>query len=108
MSTAHHPALAITDDETDGEEEARPQTSRRAAGSSGKLCSANTAAMHTVIWPHEYVYTPEGQPSQFESMFSLAFVEGYMTIMDMQHDSTRKHMWVHLRDLMRDAQCFVW
>ena len=30
-----HPELAITDDETDGEEEARPR--RRATGSSGKL-----------------------------------------------------------------------
>ena len=74
---AHHPALAITDNETAGEEEARPHTSRRAAGSSSKLRSANTAAMHTVIWPHEYMYTPEGQPSEHESMSSLAFVEGY-------------------------------
>ena len=64
--------------------------------------------MYTVIWPHEYVYTPKGQPSEYESMSSLAFVERYMTIMDMQPDSTRKHMWVDLRDLMRDAQHFGW
>ena len=103
MSAAHHPALAITNNETDGEEEARPQTSKGAAGSSGNLHSANTSAKHTVIWPHEYVYTPEGQLSDYESMSSLAFVEGYIIIMDMQPDSTRKHMWVHPRDLMRDA-----
>ena len=60
VSAARHPALAITDDETDGEEKARPHTSKGATGSSGKLRSANTSAKHTVIWPHEYVYTPEG------------------------------------------------
>ena len=92
MSAAHHPALAITDDETDEEEEARPQTSRGDAGSSVKLHSANTAARHKVIWSHEYVYTPEGQPSEYESMGSLAFIEGYMTIMDIQPNSIRKHM----------------
>ena len=84
LSTAHHPALAITDDETEGEEEVRPQATSGATSSSGKLRSANTAAIHKVIWPHEYVYTREGQPSEYESMCSLAFVEGYMAIMDMQ------------------------
>ena len=108
VSAAPHTALAITNDETDGEEEPRSHTSKGATGSSGKLRSANTSAKHTVIWPHEYVYTPEGQPTDYESMSSLAFVEGYMTIMDMQPKCARKHMWVHLRDLMQDAQCFGW
>ena len=54
------------------------------------------------------MYTPEGQPSMYESMSSLAFVEGHMTIMDMQPIPIRKHMWVHLRDLMSDGQRFGW
>ena len=62
VNTAHVPALAMTDDETDGEEEARPLATRRWTGTSGKLRSAHTAAIHKVIWPHEYVYTHEGQP----------------------------------------------
>ena len=41
-------------------------------------------------------------------MCSLAFVKGYMTIMDMQPDPIRKHMWAHLRDLMHDGQYFGW
>ena len=66
------------------------------------------SAVYKVIWPHEYVYTPEGQPSEYESMSSMAFVTGYMTIMDLQSDPIRKHMWAHLRDLMHDGQCFGW
>ena len=92
VRTAHLQELAITDDEADGEEEARPQAPRGAARTSGKLRSANTAAVHRVTWPHEYVYTPEGQPSEYESMSSMAFVTGYMTIMDLQSDPIRNHI----------------
>ena len=83
VSTAHAPALAITDDEMDGEEEVRSHASRGTTRTSGKLRSANTSAVHTVIWPHEYVYTPEWQPSKYESMSSMAFVTGYITIMGL-------------------------
>ena len=41
-------------------------------------------------------------------MCSLVFVEGYMTIMDMQPDPIRKHIWAHLKDLMHNGQRFVW
>ena len=54
------------------------------------------------------MYTPEGKPSEYESMWSLAFVEGYMTIMDMHPYPIRKHMWAHPRDLMHDGQHFGW
>ena len=79
LNTVEHPA---------------PQATRGATSLSVTLQSANTVAICTVFWPHEYVYTPEGQPSEYESMCSLAFVEGYMTIMDMQSDPIRKHNYV--------------
>ena len=31
-----------------------------------------------------------------------------MTVMDMEPECTRKYMWVHLRDHMKDAQRFGW
>ena len=42
----------------------------------------------------------------YESMSSMAFVTGYMTIMDLQSDPIRKQMWVHLMDLMHDGERF--
>ena len=92
VNMAHVPALAMTDDEMDGEEEVMPQASRGATRTSGKIRSANTSTVHKVIWPHEYVYTLEGQPSAYESLSSMAFVTGYMTIMDLQSYPIRKHM----------------
>ena len=50
----------------------------------------------------------EGQPSEYESMSSMAFVIGYITIMDLQSDPIRNPMWAHLRDLMHDGECFGW
>ena len=46
LGTAHVPALAMTDDETDGEEEGRSLATRGATSTSGKLRSANTVAVH--------------------------------------------------------------
>ena len=65
--TAHTPALAITDDEMDGEEEGNMLTTRGGSNTSGKLRSANTSAIQRVIWPHEYVFTPDGQSAAYES-----------------------------------------
>ena len=106
VRAAHVPALAITDDDADSEEEERPQAPRGATRTSGKLKSANTSAVHKVTWPHEYVYTPEGQPSEYECLSSMAFITGCMTTMNLQSDPIRKHMWAHLRDLMHDGECF--
>ena len=72
--TAHTPALAISDNEMDGEEEGRMLATRGGSNTSGKLKSANTSAIHRVIWPHEYVFTPDGQPAAYESLSSMAFV----------------------------------
>ena len=107
IRTAHVPALAITNDGADGKEGAMPQTPTGAARTSGKLRSSpNTAAVHRVTYPHEYVYTPEGEPSEYESMSSMTFVTGFMTIMDLQSDPIRNHMWADLWDLMHDGERF--
>ena len=78
---------------------------RGGSNNSGKLRSANTAAVHRVIFPHEYVYTPDGQPAMYESMSSMAFVSGYMTIMDLQPEPLSKLMSAHLKEIM---ECFGW
>ena len=74
--------MAITDNEMDMEEEERIPAPRIGPTTSGKLRSAHTSAFHRVIWPHEYVFTPEGQPAAYESL-AMAFVTRYLTIMDL-------------------------
>ena len=43
-----------------------------------------TLQLYIMLYGPMNVYTLEGQTSMYESMCSLAFVEGYITIMDMQ------------------------
>ena len=78
------------------------------SNTSGKLRSVNTSAIHRVIWPHEYVFTPDGQPAAYESLSSMAFVTGFITIMDLQSEPLRKKMSTHLKKLMEDGETAGW
>ena len=60
------------------------------------------------IWPHEYVFTPEGQPTAYESLSTMAFVTGYLTITDLQSEPLRKKMSAHRKELMEDGETFRW
>ena len=63
VRSSHPSFLAITDDEMDGEEEEQLPVTRRSNITSGKLRSADTTAIKKVLWPHELVFTHEGQPA---------------------------------------------
>ena len=100
--------LANTEDDPDGEEEEEQlQVTRRSKITSGKLRSDTTAVKH-VLWPHELVFTPKSQPMVYESMPSMAFVNGYLTIMSLQKDTLREKMAIHLQEMMDDGETFRW
>ena len=84
----------------DVDEEERMPSPRKAPTTSGKLRSTDTSAIHRVIRPHEYVFTPEGQPAAYESLSNMAFVTRYLTIMDVQSEPLRKKMSAHLKEIM--------
>ena len=67
-------------EEEEEEEEERMPKPRKGPTTSGNLRSADTSAINRVIWPHEYVFTPEGQPAAYESLSPMTFVTGYITI----------------------------
>ena len=66
--SSHPPFLAITDEEMDGEEEDVLPAPRKGQTTSGKLISTETSAIHQVLWPHEHIFTPEGQHTTYESL----------------------------------------
>ena len=102
--------MAITDDETDGEEEEEEQLPaiRRSIITSDKLRSADTTDIKKLLWPNELVFTPEGQPAVYECLSARAFVNGYLTIMSFQKDSLTDKMDVHLHEMMDDWKTFRW
>ena len=100
--------LANTDDELDGEEEEQPQATRRSQIAFGKLRTADTTGVKQVLWPHELVFTPEGRHAVYESMSSMAFANGYLSIMSLQMDTHRDKMAIHLQEMMEDWETFGW
>ena len=59
---SHPPFLAITDNETDGEDEEQLPATRRVTTTSGKLRSTDTTVINKVIWPHELIFTLKVSP----------------------------------------------
>ena len=72
------------DEEETGEEEKQPPPRRRPRIISGKLRTDETTAVNQVIWPHELVFTPDGQPVTYQNMSFMPFVNGYLSIMARQ------------------------
>ena len=96
MSASYSSFRAIINDESDVKEEAQPQLRRRTKLTSGKLRTMDTTAVKEVLWPHELVFTPDGQPAIYESLSSMAFVNGYFSTMALQKDTIRNKMTILL------------
>ena len=79
----HSPLLAITDDEMDGEVGVVLSAPRKGQTTSAKLRSADTYAIHQVMWPHELIFTPEGEHAAYESLSIMAFVKGFLTTISL-------------------------
>ena len=73
---------------------------------SGKLKTADTQVVHTVEWPHEFVYIVEGKPAEYETLSVPLFVSGYIKIMDGQKPEIKTRMSAHLADLMADSELY--
>ena len=108
MRSSHPSFLATTDDELDREEEEQLNTTRRSNITSGKLRSADITSIKKVVWPHELVFTPKCQPTAYESLSAMAFVNGYLTIMPLQKDTLTDKMAAHLLEIPEDVETFVW
>ena len=108
MKASYSPFRAIIDDELDRKEVEQPQPRRMTKLTCGKLRTADTTAVKKVLWPHELVFTPDCQPATYESLSCMAFVNGYISIMDLQTVTIRNKMTIHLQEIMEDGEIFGW
>ena len=108
MRESYPSFLANTNDELDGDEEEQPQVTRRYYITSGKLRTADTTAVKQVLWPNELVFTQEDRPAVYDSLSSMAFINGYLTIMSLSMGTLRDKMASHLNDMMENGKTFRW
>ena len=57
-----------------------------------------------VRWPHEFVYTPMAQAVAYKDISAMAFVDGYITVMNRESLPIKKLMLAHLQELMEDGE----
>ena len=70
----------------------------------GKLRMADTVIVKTLLWPHKVLYTPISQPIVYKNIPSVAFVDGYITVMGQEPSRIRSIMLTHLQELMEDGE----
>ena len=58
--------------------------------------------------PHEVMYTPTAQPISYENISSMAFVDGYITVINREPLPIKKLMLAHLQELKEDGEHYGW
>ena len=64
--------------------------------------------LRKVDWPHEFVYLADGKAAEYEALSMPHFVSGNVKIMDSQKSDIRALMYIHLTELMADADFYGW
>ena len=72
----------------------------------GRLQMADTVPVHKVDWPHEYVYSVDDKPAEYETLSVPIFVSRYVNIMDIQTLEIKALMSSHLAELMADVELY--
>ena len=60
-------------------------------------------ATKRITWPHEVVYTSQGQPAIYEELNTVLYVNGYITVL---MEEVKEHMLQYLQELMEDAEAY--
>ena len=75
------PSLFIqTDEDTASEDDQGAPTCRKQTLKSGTLCTSDTVVTKRITWPHKVVYSSQGQPTIYDEISAMLFVNGYLTI----------------------------
>ena len=61
---------------------------------------ADTIVPHKITWPYELVYTTRSQPSPYDHLYVVLFVNGYIAVMEKETESIKLLMAHHLQELI--------
>ena len=73
---------------------------------SGKLRTDNSLVVPHVVWPHELVYTAEGQPAVYDTISVPLFISGYMQAMEVEKPALKPLIAAHFVELMRNTELY--
>ena len=64
--------------------------------------------IHHVKWPHEMVFSSQGQAAMYEDMFLVLFTNGYLAVVADEGASIKEYMLGHLQELFEDVEVYGW
>ena len=64
--------------------------------------------VRSVTWPHKVVYCDNAQPVVYEHISTMAFCDGYITVISKESSHIKALMLSHLQELMEDGECYWW
>ena len=100
--------LSGTDEDSDQDDPLQMVARRPKHGVSGKLRTTDNVVVKTLTWPHEVLYMPSAQPIVYESISTMAFVDGYITVMAKELPRISAIMLMHLQELIEDGGRYGW
>ena len=81
----------VTDDDTASEDEEAPPTHMKWGLKSSKCRIADSLVTKQIVWPHEVVYTSQGQPAVYSELSVALFVSGYFTVLAEVCEDIKDH-----------------
>ena len=75
---------------------------------SGKIRTTDSMVIRRVVWPHEMVYTMEGQPPVYSDMSIALFMNGYLTVLTAEAEDNKPFFLQRLQELMEDSEIYNW
>ena len=97
-----------TDEETASEDDQVAPIYRKRGLKLGNLHTADTVVTKRITWPHEVIYTSQGEPAIYEELSAVLFINGYLTVLVEYTEEVKGHMLWHLQELMEDAEFYGW
>ena len=64
--------------------------------------------VHWVTWPHEVIYSPSAQPTIYDQLSSMSFVDGYLRVLSREPTHIKALMLDHFQELMEDGEHYGW
>ena len=61
-----------------------------------------------VQWPHEMFFTTQGQATVYSDISIALFTNAYLAAVTGDSMSNKKHILVHLQELMEDVEVYWW
>ena len=98
--------MSTMDEKSGYDDDVPAQTKRRVLGTLEKLHTADITIVNQITCLHKVLYKCSGEPAVYKELGSMAFINGYITVMAKEPEHIKSRMLLHLQELMEDGEAY--